>query len=176
MTQITSDKKWNESGFRPLLCTYRLNWAWITSWGWWDEWDGTALQTQDSKFKPWRSEAVHATSWSHKLPIILTFTSGWGRNIFVSFKSPRPGNEPWTLAWNAAVLTTTPWPPPRTSVFWHYRWRLSVFPLCVVLKGSYIEVYSGIEFPKHDFQFNHDTNCRIYVDILHHSGLSYNMF
>ena len=24
-------------------------------------------------------------------------------------------------------------------------------------KGSYIEVYHGIEFPKHDFQFNHDT-------------------
>ena len=29
--------KWNESGFRPLLCTYRLNWARRTSWGWWDE-------------------------------------------------------------------------------------------------------------------------------------------
>ena len=25
--------KWNESGFRPPLCTYRLNWAWRTSWG-----------------------------------------------------------------------------------------------------------------------------------------------
>ena len=46
----------------------------------------------------------------------------------------------------------------------------------IAIKGSYIEVYSGIEFPKHDFQFNHDTNCRIYVAILHHSGLSYNMF
>ena len=45
-----------------------------------------------------------------------------------------------------------------------------------IIKGSYIEVYSDIEFPKHDFQFNYDTNCRIYVDILHHSGLLYNMF
>ena len=44
------------------------------------------------------------------------------------------------------------------------------------VKGSYIEVYSDIEFPKPDFQFNHDANCRIYVTILHHSGLSYNMF
>ena len=44
------------------------------------------------------------------------------------------------------------------------------------IKGSYIEVYSGIEFPKQDFQFNYDTNCRIYVVILHQSGLSYNMF
>ena len=25
--------KWNESGCRPLLCTYRLNWAMRTSWG-----------------------------------------------------------------------------------------------------------------------------------------------
>ena len=26
-----------ESGFRPLLCTNRLNWARRTPWGWWDE-------------------------------------------------------------------------------------------------------------------------------------------
>ena len=30
--------KWNESGFRPPLCTYRLNWARRTSWGWWLRW------------------------------------------------------------------------------------------------------------------------------------------
>ena len=45
-------KKWNESGFRPPLCTYRLNWARRTSWGWWNDWDDTVLQTQDSKFEP----------------------------------------------------------------------------------------------------------------------------
>ena len=104
--------KWNESGFRPPLCTYRLNWARGTSWGWWDDWDDTVLQTQDSKFEPWRSEAEHATSRSQRLPTILTFTRGWGRNIFVSFKPPRPGTEPRTLAWKAAVLTTTLGPPP----------------------------------------------------------------
>ena len=27
-----------------------------------------------------------------------------------------------------------------------------------VFKGSYVEVHYGIEFPKHDFQFNYDTN------------------
>ena len=32
--------------------------------------------------------------------------------FFVSFKPPRPGTEPRTLAWNAAVLTTTLGPPP----------------------------------------------------------------
>ena len=105
-------RKWNESGFRPPLCTYRLNWARRTSWGWWDDWDDTVLQTQDSKFEPWRSEAEHATSRSRRLPTILTFTRGWGRNNFVSFKPPRPGTEPRTLAWKAAVLTTTLGPPP----------------------------------------------------------------
>ena len=106
--------KWNESGFRPPLCTYRLNWARRTSWGWWDDWDDTALQTQDSKFEPWRSEAEHATSRTRRLPTILTFTRGWGRNIFfVSFKPPRPGTEHWTLAWKTAVLTTTPGPPAK---------------------------------------------------------------
>ena len=105
-------KKWNESGFRPPLCTYRPNWARRTSWGWWDDWDDTVLQTQNSKFEPWRSEAEHATSRSRKLPTILTFTRGWGRNIFVSLKPPRPGTEPRTLAWKAAVLTTTLGPPP----------------------------------------------------------------
>ena len=104
--------KWNESGFRPPLCTYRLNWARRTSWGWWDDWDDTVLQTQDSKFEPWRSEAEHATSRSRRLPTILTFTRGWGRNIFVSFKPPKPGTEPRTLAWKAAVITTTLGPPP----------------------------------------------------------------
>ena len=104
--------KWNKSGYRPPLCTYRLNWARRTSWGWWDDWDDTVLQTQDSKFEPWRSEAEYATSRSRRVPTILTFTRGWGRNIFVSFKPPRPGTEPRTLAWKAAVLTTTLGPPP----------------------------------------------------------------
>ena len=40
------------------------------------------LQTQDSKLEPWRSEAEHATSRSRRLPTILTFTRGWGRNNF----------------------------------------------------------------------------------------------
>ena len=92
--------KWNESGFRPLLCTYRLNWARRTSWGWWDDWDDTVLQTQDSKFEPWRSEAEHATSRSRRLPTILTFTRGWGRNFFVSFKPPKPDHCPAENNWH----------------------------------------------------------------------------
>ena len=115
IVKISAPVKWNESGFMPPLCTYRLNWARRTSWGWWDVWDDTVLQTQDSKFEPWRSEAEHATSRSRSLPTILTFTRGWGRNIFVSFKPPRPGTEPRTLAWKKAVLTTTLGPPPLSS-------------------------------------------------------------
>ena len=123
--------KWNESGFRPPLCTYRLNWARRTSWGWWDDWDDTVLQTQDSKFEPWRSEVEHATSRSRRLPTILTFTRGWGRNIFVSFKPPRPGSEPRTLAWKAAVLTTTLGPPPNTIGSWDH----------LVHSGSFRKIY-----------------------------------
>ena len=86
-------QKWNESSFRPPLCTYRLNWARRTSWGWWDDWDDTVLQTHDSKFEPWRSEAEHATSRSRRLPTILTFTRGWGRNIFCFFQADETGNR-----------------------------------------------------------------------------------
>ena len=111
--EVRNEMKLNESGFRSPLCTYRLNWTRRTSWEWWDDWDDTVLQTQDSKFEPWWSETEHATSRSRRLSTILTFTRGWRRNNFVSFKPPpRPGTEPRTLAWKAAVLTTTLGPPP----------------------------------------------------------------
>ena len=77
----------------PPLCTYRLNWARRTSWGWWDDWDDTVLQTQDSKFEPWRPEAEHPTSQLRRLSTILTFTRGWGRNIFCFFQTAETGNR-----------------------------------------------------------------------------------
>ena len=86
-TWLKSILKW------PPLCTYRLNWAKRTSWGWWDDWDDTVLQTQDSKFEPWRSEAEHATSRLRRLPTILTFTCGWVRNIFCFFQTAETGNR-----------------------------------------------------------------------------------
>ena len=61
-----------------------------------------------------------------------SFTSGWGRNIFASFKPPRPGNELRT--WKAAVLTTTLGPRPG-PVYTHFnnntshseqRWTVSI--------------------------------------------------
>ena len=142
-----SVEKWNESGFRPPLCTYRLNWARRTSWGWWDDWDDTVLQTQDSKFEPWRSEAEHATSRSRRLPTILTFTRGWGRNIFVSFKPPRPGTEPRTLAWKAAVLTTTLGPPP-------FCWEIT----CLVQRIQPWLMLYGL-FTKYRTSLSNSSNC-----------------
>ena len=59
----------------------KMDMARRTSWGWWDECDGTALQTQDSKFDPWRSEAEHATSRSRRFPRYWIITSERGRNI-----------------------------------------------------------------------------------------------
>ena len=37
---------------------------------------------------------MHGTYGSRRLTTILFFTSGWGRNIFASFKPPRQGTEP----------------------------------------------------------------------------------
>ena len=82
--------KWNESGFRPPLCTYRLNWARRTSWGWWDD---TVLQTQDSKFEPWRSEAEHATSRSRRLPHNTDFHTWMGKKHFCFFQTAETGNR-----------------------------------------------------------------------------------
>ena len=93
--QKVNEMKWNESGFRPPLCTYRLNWARRASWGWWDDWDDTVLQTQDSKFEPWRSEAEHATSWSRRLP---DFHTWMGKKHFL-FLSNHRDREPNLELW-----------------------------------------------------------------------------
>ena len=77
----------NRALYRPSLCTYRLNCARRASWGRWDDWDDTVLQTYDSKFGPWRSEAEHATSRSRRLSTILTFTREWGRHILCFFQT-----------------------------------------------------------------------------------------
>ena len=45
----------------------------------------------------------------------------------------------------------------------NYEFTGVILDSTIVLKGSHIEVYSRIEFPKHDFQFNYDTKCSVYV-------------
>ena len=75
------------NGVLGHLCeNNRLSRARRTSWGWWDEWDDTALQRQDSKFKPWRSEAEYDTSRSRRLPTILNLGEWAGKKHFVFLK------------------------------------------------------------------------------------------
>ena len=98
-------------GFRPFLCTYRLNWARRTSRGWLDK---LALRTQDSKFEPWRSEAEHATSRSLRLPEILNIYEWVGKKHFVSLKlEGQSGVRTRDLRLSKqAALTTAPGSPP----------------------------------------------------------------
>ena len=104
-------------GFMPLLCTYRLNCVRRTSRGWWDEWDDTALQTQDTKFGPWRSEAEHSTSRWRRLSAILSFTSGWGRNsLFLSSRRDRKRTPNSSVKGSGANhYRSVPNPPPPPS-------------------------------------------------------------
>ena len=157
-----NEMKRNESGFRPPLCTYRLNWARRTSWGWWDECDDTVLQTQDSKFEPWWSEAEHATSRSQMLPTILIFTRGWGRNIFVSLKPPRPGTEPRTLAWEAAVLITTLGPRPCASVTIEF--SAKQFPPIFPTPQNYEDFQCHIHY--HSLHILVSKQLRLYIDCI----------
>ena len=54
----------NEWGFqiKPLLSTYMPNYGKPPEDAWLDEWDYTAVRTQDSKFEPCLFEAEHASS------------------------------------------------------------------------------------------------------------------
>ena len=88
-----------------------------TFWGWWDWWDDTALQTQDSKFEPWRSEAEHATYRSHTLPTILTIYEWAGKKHFVSL-NPEGQSGIWTRDLRFSkrkALITAPGPPPSAT-------------------------------------------------------------
>ena len=48
-------------------------------------------------------------------PHNTVFQPWMGKKLFFSFKPPRLGTEPRTLAWKAAVLTSTLGPPPITT-------------------------------------------------------------
>ena len=88
-TGLKNLEKWNESGFRPPLCTYRLNWARRTSRGWWDDWDDTVLQTQDSKFEPGRARYLSVTEAPHN----TNFHTWMGKKQFCFFQTAETGNR-----------------------------------------------------------------------------------
>ena len=92
----------------PLLCPYRLNWASRTSWGWWDEWDDTALQHRIRNSNPDSlrpstlplSRGGYPQYWFLRVDEKETF-------LFLSNRRDR---------WKAALLTTTLGPPPYSCV------------------------------------------------------------
>ena len=106
---MNPNRKWNESGFRPPLCRYSPE-------------DGKMIEmTLSSRHR------IRNLSPGGLRPSTLPL-GHWGspqywlshvdgeETFFVSFKPPRPGTEPRTLAWKAAVLTTTLGPPPWTRI------------------------------------------------------------
>ena len=132
-------KKWNEMNeVLGHLCAHsRLNWARRTSGGWWDEWDGTALQTQDSKYEPWRSDAEHATSRSRRFPTILNLYEWVGKKHFVSLKlEDKSGFRTRDLRlYKQAALTTAPRPPRPLNT----RWPNVVLMLWFIIRWTFFQ-------------------------------------
>ena len=104
---------WNKSGFRPPLCTYRLNWARRTSWGWWDDWDDTVLQTQavvtcpapaEQATRPPRS-TFHHSIWASARRYDLWLIKHqehlpWSQCRIIYVPPPRRELKLETLAWS----------------------------------------------------------------------------
>ena len=100
------------NSFKPPLCTYGLNWARRTSWGWLDEWEETALHTQDWKFEPWRSEVEHATSRLRRFPTILNLYEWAGEETFcfIEIEGQSRARTRDLQLYKQAALTTAPGP------------------------------------------------------------------
>ena len=115
--------KWNKWGSTPHLYTYRLNWVRRT-WGWWDEWGVTALQTQDSKLSPvgLRPSTLTLVHWGCPQYSIFTIEQG-GKFLFLWNLNARAGDESATFL---AGTRTPPLPPPfgivMTYIQTHYLW------------------------------------------------------
>ena len=112
------------------------------SWGWWDEWDDTALQTQDEKFEAWRSEADNAISRSQRLPTILNIYEWAGKKHFVSvkleFQDGGRGRD--RRLSKQAVSTTAPGPRPLSGSGSHSYEQVNTSAWCVYI--LYLFIYS----------------------------------
>ena len=112
LCSIWTTARVNGWGFRPPLCTYRLNWASGTSSGWWD---GTAL----SRYRIWNS--IPSSMRPNTLPLghegfpwYWIFQEWAEKKQFVSLKLEGQSgvqNRDLRLSKQAA-LTTPPRPPP----------------------------------------------------------------
>ena len=103
--------KWNEWGFRTPLCTYRFNWASRTSWGWWDKWNDTVLQTQDSKHGALRPSTLLLSHGGS--PQYWIFTSEQRRNILFLWNLKSGVRTRDLRLSKQAALTTAPGPPAK---------------------------------------------------------------
>ena len=77
----------------------------------------TAWCRESSHFSEMDHALIHrdpanTTRWNND---VLMLAQHGEETFFVSFKPPRPRTEPRTLAWKAAVLTTTLGPPPLSK-------------------------------------------------------------
>ena len=116
-SNITHSKQWRTEIMKQIineinqalghLCAHRLNWARRTSWGWWDDWDDTVLQTQDSKFEPWRSEAS-TLPLGHGGSPQYWLSHADGEETFLCLSTAETGNR----TPNSGVKGTTLGPPP----------------------------------------------------------------
>ena len=112
--------QWNEWGFRPHLCAYKLNWASRPFWEWWDEWYDTAIQTQDSKCEPWRSEAelLHLGHGWSKQNKILRVSGEETFCFFETWRSERGSSPPSTTFQAGSFNHCTRVPAGRSVEIW----------------------------------------------------------
>ena len=120
--------KWNKWGSTPYLYTSRLNWL-RSTWGWWNEWGVTALQTQDSKLSPVGLRPSTLTLGHECCPQYSIFTIEQGGNIlFLWNLNARAGDE--SAISDFPSRHQDPPPPPfsivityiQTHYLWIYYW------------------------------------------------------
>ena len=115
--------KLNESGFRPPLCTYRLDWARRTSWGWWDDWDDTGLQTQDSLAVWGRARYLSVAEAPHN----TDFHTWMGKKHFCFFQTAETGNR----TPNSGVRGSGAHHYPRAPAHWNWQNTANTISSCL---------------------------------------------
>ena len=97
------------------------------------------------------------------------FHTWMGKKHFCFFKPPRPGTEPRTLAWKAAVLTTTLGPPPLYIVVKqsrkHWGLLIAAADATAVEKMVHSKVFSNLAIHK-AYSLYHNFDKQLYVPIL----------
>ena len=156
MAEILSILKINESGFIPLLCTYRLNWAWRTSWGWWDERDNTVLRHRIRISNPGDLRPSTLLLGHRSFPQYRVLRVD-GEETFFSFKTQRPVNKPRTpsvkgsganhyRALNFYLLeVVSRWRDPQLQVSENYsdltKWRSTLFKSCWLMSHFIFNIF-----------------------------------